>query len=374
MTQNNRRLTQSVAFTAQSQPALGGLLEKGMQTVSAPNLQAFTPAPGQPALPARSRTESRSPRVNVLIPTYNYARYLPETIESVLEQDFQDYEILIVDDCSTDESQAVIRHYAAMDSRIRYRFNPSNLGMVANWNYCLSQARGEYVQFLFGDDRLASRAALGKMVRMLEGHPSAVLGVAARNIIDERSRITEVASHLGASGLHDGHEVITRCLETNANIIGEPSVVMIRRSEGMRGFCDQYRQIPDLEMWFHLLEAGDAVYTSEPLYSFRKHPRQQTEVNRVDKVGEREHLLLLAEYYGRPWLKARQHRNLLFSQIYWLKKKGDGSRISRELESRMMRGLGKGRYAWLWSIHRATRPFSNLQRFYLKHILHRSVR
>src|SRR3974377_931912 len=100
-----------------------------------------------------------SPKVSVLVPTYNYARYLPEAIESVLEQDFQDFEVLISDDCSTDGSAEVIARYAAKDSRIRFKIHPANLGMVENWNWCLSEARGDYIKFLFGDDRLAGREA-----------------------------------------------------------------------------------------------------------------------------------------------------------------------------------------------------------------------
>src|ERR1039458_5233071 len=95
------------------------------------------------------------PRVSVLTPTFNYARYLPEAIESVLQQDFRDFELLIADDASTDGSAEIIHRYAAKDERIRFKIHSKNLGMVSNWNWCLSDARGEYVKFLFGDDRLA---------------------------------------------------------------------------------------------------------------------------------------------------------------------------------------------------------------------------
>ena len=85
-----------------------------------------------------------SPSISILLPTYNYARFLPEAIESVLAQDWTDYELLISDDRSTDGSAAIIAAYAARDPRIRFQLQPVNLGMVANWNWCLSQARGEY--------------------------------------------------------------------------------------------------------------------------------------------------------------------------------------------------------------------------------------
>lgn len=344
-------------------PGISGCQQDAPATHSAP--QNAAPSAG---------VQARSPKVSVLIPTYNYARYLPEAIESVLEQEFQDFEMVIVDDCSSDDSRSVIRHYAAVDGRIRFRFNPVNLGMVGNWNYCLSQARGEYVQFLFGDDKLASRKTLGKMAGLLDQNPSAVLAAAARNIIDDNSNILEIAAHLGASGVYRGRDVITRCLEKNANLIGEPSVVMLRRTDAGRGFDARYRQIPDLEMWFHLLEKGNAVYTSEPLCSFRRHPRQQTEVNRINQVGERENMELLAGYFVSPWLNVRQRPQLLFSQIYWLRKKMRGDPASRELESRMMAVLGPGRYRRCWIQYKLCRPFSNFRRFCYKYLLGRSVK
>src|SRR4029078_349231 len=101
-----------------------------------------------------------SPLVSILIPTYDYGRYLPEAIESVLEQDYPNFEVLISDDASRDDSAKVIARYAAKDPRIRAHIQPANLGMVENWNWCLREARGEYIKFLFGDDKLASREAL----------------------------------------------------------------------------------------------------------------------------------------------------------------------------------------------------------------------
>ena len=116
------------------------------------------------------------PKISVLIPTYNYVRYLPEAIESVLEQDWRDLELLISDDCSTDGSGEVIAQYAAKDSRIRFQIHPTNLGMVQNWNWCLSEARGEYIKFLFGDDKLASPQALGKLLQLLAANTSVRFG------------------------------------------------------------------------------------------------------------------------------------------------------------------------------------------------------
>jgi glycosyltransferase involved in cell wall biosynthesis len=313
-----------------------------------------------------------APKVSVLVPTYNYARYLPEAIESVLEQDFQDFELLISDDCSTDGSREVIARYAAKDSRIRFQIHPTNLGMVRNWNWCLSEARGEYVKFLFADDKLASREALGKLLQLLETNASVALAASARYVVGEHSEALETWDDFSKPGVHNGTEVIARCLEEDRNLIGEPSAVLFRRRDAARGFDLRYRQIVDLEMWFHLLEKGGFAYTREPLCSFRKHAQQQTEINKAGQTGEREALRLLAEYHSRPYLGSKRLRKRLFHKLYELRKHrkrnshtpGDLLEEERNLSAYM----GRFWYVVYWSRRRITRPFQNLQWWIKKHL------
>ena len=176
-----------------------------------------------------------TPRVSVLIPTYRYARYLAEAVDSILAQDFGDFELIISDDCSGDGSREIMEAYAARDSRVRIHIHPANIGMVQNWNWCLSQARGEFVKYVFGDDRLARTDALGKMVALLDANAGAVLAVTARDVIDEHSKTVGCMDTLGAPGLHGAAETMFRCL-ADGNIIGEPTVVMFRRTAATRGF------------------------------------------------------------------------------------------------------------------------------------------
>ncbi len=314
-----------------------------------------------------------NPKVSVLVPTYNYARFLPETIESVLEQDFTDFELLISDDASTDNSAEVIRRYAARDKRIRVQIHPTRLGMVENWNWCLEQARGEYIKYVFGDDKLSSRQTLRKFVAMLDANLSVSLAVSARNIIDEHSQRLRIRNNLGKPGVHRGRDVLVRCLEKNVNLIGEPTVVMFRKTQACRGFDLRYRQLPDLEMWFHLLEKGDAAYTIEPLCSFRKHGLQQTELNRPQRLDEQENAILLAEYYSRPWLRTSASRHLLFTQVYALRKVRSQNALNQEIEQKMTAALGGKWYYLLWLHHKTTKLVSNLRRFVFKHILGQPV-
>lgn len=310
-----------------------------------------------------------TPKVSVLIPNYNYARFLPEAIDSVLEQEFVDFELVMVDNCSTDNSAQIMREYADRDPRIRVEFRPANTGMVANWNYCLSLARGDYAVLLLSDDKFAGPETLGKLARMLDTDRVAVMAVCARTVIDEASHLVELRDHLGRSGHHSGQGLIAKCLREDRNLIGEPSVVMMRRAAASRGFNPGYRQLVDLEMWFHLLENGDAIYTTESLSLFRQHPLQESETNRGRHVGERELLRLLADYRDRPFLNFIAPYYLLFAHLNFLKRRGYADESTLELENELRQSLGPLKFGWLSLRSRLVRPAARLRRFWRKRVL-----
>lgn len=269
---------------------------------------------------------SRPPLVSVLIPTYNYARFLPQALQSALAQDYSDLEILVSDDGSTDDSASIIRELTQADPRVRVVIQPRNLGMVPHWNWCLSQARGDYVKFLFGDDAFNSRHAISRLVELLERHPHAVIATAARRVMDESSRPLDLWNPLRRAGLHPGRALIGRCLLANQNLIGEPSAVLLRRSALDRGFSPAFRQLVDLELWLHLLEAGDLAYTPEPLIAFRRHDAQQSHANHHAAVAQQETLRLVAQFLDSTekrtaaGLTEFDYRLILYRASHYLKK------------------------------------------------------
>jgi glycosyltransferase involved in cell wall biosynthesis len=311
------------------------------------------------------------PTVSILIPTYNYARYLPDAIESVLGQDFSDLEVVIVDDCSRDDSAEVIQRYAGLDPRIRFHLNRRNLGLVANWNFCLAQARGRYIKFLFGDDLFGSPRTVSTLVALMESQPSVVLATSARRVIDADARPVALWDHLGRAGVYPGRAIITRCLAENRNLIGEPSAVLFRREDAARGFNPRYRQWVDLEMWLHLLERGDLGYSPEPLCCFRQHEQQQTVVNRGLRVGEREALVLLREYYYRPWIDRRLFRERMFRELYYYRRQHPSYLAYIESPEELMGLLGRGWYFAHWVRRNITKALVTLRHNWQRHILDR---
>ena len=96
-----------------------------------------------------------NPKISVIIPVYNVEKYLAECIESILNQTFNDIEILIIDDCSTDNSYKIMEEYAKKDSRIVLYHNENNVGVSKTRNIGLDNAKGEYIAFVDSDDYVA---------------------------------------------------------------------------------------------------------------------------------------------------------------------------------------------------------------------------
>ncbi len=131
---------------------------------------------GSPSVisPARERNLPRAPRVSVLIATYNRQQLLRRAIASVLKQDYDDYELVIVDDCSTDTTQDLIHSYS--DPRIRYIRNKQNVGGIHGDRAILKEfvdqhMRGEYFVYLCDDDFWIPSDLLSRQIRVLEEHP-----------------------------------------------------------------------------------------------------------------------------------------------------------------------------------------------------------
>jgi glycosyltransferase involved in cell wall biosynthesis len=241
------------------------------------------------------------PLVSVCIPTFNYARFLPEAISSVLNQTFRNFELLVVDNCSTDGTDRVVEQFARREPRLRYFRNACNLGICRNFNRALEVASGDYVKILCADDWLAPRA-LEKSVAALSRHVEAALVTTGRVLVSESGEQMGFESYCREPQVTGGHAVINRCF-FGTNYVGEPSAVLFRRHLASRGFDEHFPQIMDMEMWFHLLEQGALACVPEPLTMIRMHHGQLTRAN-MDAghiVADKKRLFPI--YAGKPYLK-----------------------------------------------------------------------
>jgi glycosyltransferase involved in cell wall biosynthesis len=241
-----------------------------------------------------------SPRISVCIPVKNGGEFLPLAVESVLTQARDDFELIIVDNCSTDGTTEWIEKRAASDRRIRFFRNPVDIGMTANFNACLKHAAGKYVTLLCADDVLLP-LSLQRMSQALDGDPRVIMVVGARRLIDESGAKIATQKYAGTDTRLPGRQVINRCI-FGANYIGEPSAVMFRREMAQRGFREALSQLMDLEMWFYLLEQGDMANLKDEVCAVRRHPGQITQQSIKTGVLIDENVILFKEYGSKPYI------------------------------------------------------------------------
>ena len=300
-------------------------------------------------------------KVSVLVPVYNGEAFLADCLESILAQDFADMEILIADDTSTGGSAALIQGYATKDQRIHYWQNQNNLGPVGNYNLLLKKARGEYIKYVLADDKLVTHDALSRMTEVLDNDESVSLVASATQIIDSKLQLLGIRNNFQKSGLWDGKQTIIQCFEERGNVIGEPTVVMFRKEQATRGFSHQLRALADWEMWFHLLEQGRFGYIQEPLCAFRIHPNQDSAFCSRTGLLQAEHIVVLEDYFSKPWLRTAASRCALFAQIYNLRKWQGPQDIP--LTTDLLKILRVRWYVLYWLRHKFTRPFTHLIRW-----------
>ena len=214
------------------------------------------------------------PKVSILIPTYNYAHFIGEAIESALNQTYTDFELIIIDDQSRDNTDEVVEKYLS-DTRVKYIKNKKNLGLAANFNEALKYANGEYIKYLLADD-VFHPALLEKMVPVMDKYPNVTLVTSKRDMFGSKSK----SSDLPLLYLQDGKTVIYASLKEKAgNWIGEPTTVMFRKSALHIGnFNTSYTCLVDWEMWLRLLTVGDCYIIPETLSYFRVHDKQASKL------------------------------------------------------------------------------------------------
>jgi glycosyltransferase involved in cell wall biosynthesis len=209
------------------------------------------------------------PSVSVCIPVYNGEQFLDETIHSVLDQTYRDYELVILDNASTDQSGNIAR--SSSDPRIRVERNRRTLPQAENWNRVVELARGSLIKLVCADDLLHPRC-LELQVPPMEADPGLALVAARRHMIDEQSRVIVPRRGLrGLIGVHTGVEVARRVVRNGANPIGECNNVLFRRDDffTVGGWKADRPHIMDLDLWLRLLQLGDFLGLPDTLAAFR---------------------------------------------------------------------------------------------------------
>ncbi len=210
-------------------------------------------------------SDSARPAVSVVMPAFNAARHLSEAVDSILAQTLEDFEFIIVEDGSTDETPALLESYAQHDRRIRVIRNPANLGVVASLNVGLEAARGRYIARIDADD-IAAPTRLAAQAAFLDAHPDYALIGARCRTIDDAGRALKIDDHAQTPEL---------CAWTVFFRIPFPHpTYFFRRSAVDAGFRyrGDYRHAEDLDFAQRLLRLGRGRALDALLLDYRMHP------------------------------------------------------------------------------------------------------
>ena len=244
------------------------------------------------------------PAVSVVMPVYNGEKYVAEAIESILEQTFSDFELIIVDDGSQDRTAAIIRSYAARDDRIRCVMLEQNTGEAGARNRGLEQATGEYVTSSDSDD-VSLPERLENQVDFLRANPA--IGAVGT----EALYVDENLKPWGVYGVAETRARIAYDLQMGPCIVG--ASIMMRREivEACGGYDESLERSPDIELVARLIPRTRLANLPEPLYLYRQHEGQlQMTPQRVQDWAN-----LLARLLSRLWGEAPQASLERFAQV-----------------------------------------------------------
>ena len=223
--------------------------------------------------------------VSIVIPVYNGEDYISSAIESVLQQDYPNLELIVLDDGSTDGTQIILKRY---NDRFYWETHP-NMGQANTLNKGWAMARGEILSYLSADDLLTTQA-VSRSIHYLNNHPDAVMTYCDFNLIDPDSNIIRRARP---------PDFDYKDMVVNIDCPPGPGVFFRRHAfESAGGWNSNYRQMPDYEYWLRLGLFGKFVHIPEVLASFRIHDESQS-FAKGDSQKSDEPIRIISEYFSK---------------------------------------------------------------------------
>ena len=227
------------------------------------------PPHDRPSSSPSREVPSESPTLTIGMPVFNGADYIGSAVGSILSQSFADFELIISDNASTDDTQAIAASLAARDPRVRYRRNAENLGISANFNLLVPMARGRYFKWATADDLLRP-GYLARCLEALDADPTVVLAYTQTDFIDADGNRLDLVDP-GWQLMTDDRSERLRFAITADHFVNAVLGVMVTSSlRGTRLSANypggDYRLMAELSL------LGKFIEVPEPLYVRRIHP------------------------------------------------------------------------------------------------------
>lgn len=291
-------------------------------------------------------------KVSIVLPVYNGAEYLAESIESVIDQTYANWELIIVNDCSTDDSFAIASGYAAKDARIKVFTNPQNLKLPKTLNVGFEHASGVYYTWT-SDDNKYKPNALRVMVDNLEKNPEAVMVYANYTIIDSNGNSIELADKPEPKYMFTG------------NVVGACFLYTAEAAKKVGEYDADLFLAEDYDFWIRLYKVGRILHIEDDLYYYRVHDKSLTETRKmlVDeqtyKVLEKHFQFAYAksvenglgdEFFDHMLNRASAHYGATLKMLLSINKKYRNHLIQKRIEKRWERIKVFIWYSRLWQM------------------------
>src|SRR5215471_5365390 len=258
---------------------------------------------------------SELPFVSICLLTYKRAAILPRSLDTLLNQTHANFELIINDDKSPDNTEEVCRTYEQRDARVRYFRNDQNLRYAGNQNMALSRARSDYVAIVHDGDTYRSDL-IEKWTRALVTYPSAAFVFNAANVLDEAGQeVIKTYRH--------SYPPLVRGLDLFDEMVRSPGspvfgIVMVRKAHVINagGFDTSLPVLGDIDMWFRLLLMHDAAYIAEPLLNAAQrehdHPNRRPNWEIRDEYERIYFAAAKRRYPNQPECYVRLRRDIRF--------------------------------------------------------------
>ncbi|WP_101523671.1 glycosyltransferase family 2 protein [Nocardioides houyundeii] len=246
----------------------------------------------------RLRAGTGRPLVSVVIPCYNYGHYLPDAVQSVLAQPGVDLEVIVVDDCSTDDSAAVAERLATQHPQVRLIRNPVNKRHIATYNTGLAEVTGDYVVLLSADDQLAP-GALGRAAALFGAHPE--LSLVYGQVLTFAEPPLPEPQRARSWSTWRGPEWVERSCRTTGNLITNPEAIVRREViERFGGYDPRFPHAADMLLWLQAATVGDVGRVNGTQAYYRDHGANMHSTDYAGVLTDmRERSVLLEHFLGR---------------------------------------------------------------------------
>jgi len=242
----------------------------------------------------------KKPKISIVLPVYNGARFLRQSIESVLAQSVQDWELIIVDDCSTDDSLKIAKSFADMDPRIKVIHNKTNKKLPESLNVGFDAARGEYFTWT-SDDNIARPNWLSVLSNYLDNHPDTDMVSATMDFMDENGNF------LYKTAAQKTPAILAYRCNVGAAFMYRKSIADKIGKYDRNTFCAE-----DYDYWCRIALNGNLEYIPDNIYQYRVNSKSLTA---LEQPRIRQKTLYIQDKYRDDFVR-KFHLNYFQRAMY----------------------------------------------------------